>query len=190
LIAACVCIPAAAAGAENLEGPTKQKFDSGVAAYDAGRYEEAFKIFSSIDDQNIAAMRNVALMERCGLGTAKDPKAAREEFEQAARAGMPTAQADLGEMLMLGEGGKADPEQAAEWLALAVAAHHPVAEFELAGLYETGQGVEKDPKLAHDLYTLASEHNVPGAKERLNGQAPPPLPGECDTLLAKTKHGP
>jgi TPR repeat protein len=190
LIAALLCFPTAHAGAEDLEGPTKDKFNSGVAAFDAGRYEDAFKIFSAIDDQNIAAMRNVALMERCGLGTAKDPKAAREEYEQAARAGMPTAQADLGEMLMLGEGGKADPEQAAEWLALAVAAHHPIAEYELATLYETGQGVEKNPDLAHDLYLMASKHDVPGAKERLAGQTPPPLPGECDTLLAKAKHVP
>jgi TPR repeat protein len=190
LFAVCICVPAAFAGAEDLQGPTKDKFNAGVAAYDAGRYAEAFQIFSAIDDENVAAMRNVALMERCGLGTTKNPKAARDEYEQAARAGLPTAQADLGEMLMLGEGGRADPEMAAEWLALAVAAHHPIAEYELATLYETGQGVVKDPTLAHTLYALAAEHGVPGAKERLNGQPPPSTQAECDILLAKAKHGP
>ena len=83
-------------------------FDSGVAAYDAGDYQKAFKIWSSIQDEDLAAMRNVAMMLRKGQGTAKDPGKAEEIYEVAAEAGLPTAQADLADMLLKGEAGKPD----------------------------------------------------------------------------------
>ncbi len=55
----------------------RNNFDAGVAAYDAGDYPKAYKIWSAIDDDDIAAMRNVAMMRRQGLGTSKDPKGQR-----------------------------------------------------------------------------------------------------------------
>jgi len=92
--------------ASNQTGETlKNTFDSGVAAYDAGDYAKAYKIWSAIDDDDIAAMRNVAMMRRQGLGTAKDPKGAEELYLRAAEAGLPTAQADLADMLIRGEAG-------------------------------------------------------------------------------------
>jgi len=48
----------------------KSTFDSGVAAYDAGDYPRAYKIWSGIDDIDLAAMRNVAMMLRQGQGVA------------------------------------------------------------------------------------------------------------------------
>lgn len=165
--AVCACVSfASPAGAQESDS-LKQTFDSGVAAYDAGKYEEAFRIFKSIDDEDVAAMRNVALMLRKGQGVDRDPKAAEEEFRRAADAGLPTAAADLGEMLMNGEAGPPDPGGAVPWLTMAAAAHHPVAEFELGELYETGRGVAKDIEVARQLYTEAAARDVPGAKERL-----------------------
>ena len=117
---------------------TKKIFDQGVAAYDAKNYAEAFQIFSSIDDRDLAAMRNEALMLRKGLGMAKDPKAAEEMYPRAAQGGLATAAADLGEMLLKGEAGPPDVKAALPWLAAAADAGHPVAAFELAELYETG----------------------------------------------------
>src|SRR5215469_17253260 len=81
----------------------KNSFDSGVTAYDAGDYAKAYQIWSSIDDDDLAAMRNVALMRRKGLGTPKDPKGAEEMYGRAAEGGLPTAQADLADMLIKGE---------------------------------------------------------------------------------------
>jgi hypothetical protein len=98
---------------------------------------------------------------------AKDAKAAEEEYLRAAEGGLPTAAADLGEMLMNGEAGPPDPEGAAPWLTKAAAAHHPIAEFELGELYETGRGVTKDIEVARQLYTEAAARDVPGAKGRL-----------------------
>jgi TPR repeat protein len=165
--AICLCTCVSFATAENLEGPTKQTFEKGLAAYDAGNYEEAYGIFSSIDDEDVAAMRNVAYMRRHGQGTKRDAKGAEDLYQRAAEAGLPTAQADLGEMLMNGEAGKPNPAAAAVWLALASAAHHPVAEFELGELYETGSGIGQDFAQARKLYVDAAARGVPGARERL-----------------------
>src|ERR1700749_4043879 len=47
--------------------------DSGVAAYDAGNYQQAFKIWWDLRYEDLAAMRNLAMMLRKGQGVAKDP---------------------------------------------------------------------------------------------------------------------
>ena len=70
-------------------------FDSGVAAYDGGNYEQAFKIWWDLRYEDLAAMRNLAMMLRKGQGVAKDPKEAEELFQRAAEAGLPTAQASV-----------------------------------------------------------------------------------------------
>ena len=156
----------------------KAVFDQGVAAYDAGDYPTAYKIFSSIEDEDIAAMRNVALMLRKGQGVAKDPKAAEEMYQRAADAGLPTAQADLADMLLKGEAGPRDPERALPLLQAAAAADHPIAEFELAEMYEKGELVPKNLTVARNLYAAAAAHGMDEAKSRLAALGPePPLRG-------------
>ena len=184
---ACVCVSFAIPAAAHDSASLQRTFDSGVAAYDAGNYAEAFRIFKSIDDEDLAAMRNVALMLRRGQGVAKDPEAAEEEYQRAAEGGLATAAADLGEMLMNGEAGTPDPEGAVPWLTMAAAAHHPVAQFELGELYEAGRGVTKDIDVARQLYTEAAARDVPGAKERLAAlpAAAPAPPSESGTSPAQ-----
>ena len=169
----CVCA-ALAAGCASTDEPvqTKAVFDTGVAAYDAKDYAKAFEIFSSIDDRDLAAMRNVALMLRKGQGTAKDPKAAELMYARAAEGGLATAAADLGEMLLNGEAGPPDPKAAAPWLAGAADAGHPVAAFELAQLFEAGNGVPKDLAQARKLYRQAADDGMDEAKKRLDALPP------------------
>ncbi|HWA92543.1 MAG TPA: tetratricopeptide repeat protein [Rhizomicrobium sp.] len=155
------------ASASDSPETTKATFDQGLAAYDAKDYEKAFRIFSSIDDRDLAAMRNVALMLRKGEGTAKDPKAAEEMYARAASGGLATAAADLGEMLLKGEAGPPDAKAAAPWLAGAAEAGHPIAAFELAEMYEQGNGVPKDLAMARKLYRAAADAGYEDAKKRL-----------------------
>ena len=68
LFCACVSFAEAADDDAANPSPTKAVFNEAVKAYDAGNYAEAFKLFSSIDDTDLAAMRNVAFMLRKGLG--------------------------------------------------------------------------------------------------------------------------
>jgi hypothetical protein len=166
LASLCVAFAGGCATAHDSE-ELKSIFEQGLAAYDAGKYDEAFAIFKSIDEEDVAAMRNEGLMLRKGLGTQKDPKAAEDMLARAADAGLPTAQYDLAEMLMNGEAGKPDPKGALPWLTQAAAAHHPVAEYRLGRFYEEGTVVEKDLNFARTLYTQAAAAGVPDARERL-----------------------
>jgi TPR repeat protein len=150
----------------------KNSFDSGVTAYDAGDYAKAYKIWSGIDDDDLAAMRNVAMMRRQGLGTAKDPKGAEDMYLRAAEAGLPTAQADLADMLIRGEAGPPDPQRALPLLEAAAAANHPLAQYELAQFYEVGQLVPRNMTVARNLYAAAASHGMKEAQARLDQLGP------------------
>jgi TPR repeat protein len=153
-------------------------FDSGVAAYDAGNYEQAFKIWWELQFEDIAAMRNVAMMLRKGQGVQRDPQKAEEIYERAARAGLPTAQADLADMLLKGEAGDPDPKAALPLLVAASAANHPVAQFQLAQMYETGAGglVPVNLEMARQLYAAAAARGMKEAADRLAIIGPPSPP--------------
>ena len=144
-------------------------FGYGTAAFDRGDYDYAYKTFLYLAGrQDVAAMRNVALMKRRGLGTPRDPEGAMEYLKEAADDGLPTAAADLAEMLLTGEAGAPDPQAAVPWLEQAAKAHHALAEFRLAEIYERGQYVTRDVARAEQLYADAAAGGVPQAATRLN----------------------
>ena len=150
-------------------------FNSGVAAYDAGDYQKAFKIWWDLRYEDIAAMRNLGMMLRKGQGVEKDPGKAEELFLRAAEAGLPTAQADLADMLLKGEAGPPDLAKALPLLEAAAAANHPVAQFQLGELYETGAPplVPKNLEVARQLYAAAAKHGMTEAADRLRVVGPP-----------------
>jgi TPR repeat protein len=146
----------------------QKKFDQAAAAYDAKDYPTAYKLFTELaDDYDVAAMRNVALMTRDGLGCDKDPKTAEGMMEEAAKRGLPTAQYDLGVMLEDGAAGDPDPAAALPWYEAASQAGHPLAQYRLARLYEKGDVVPQDMKVAVLLYASAAHAGVKDAMERL-----------------------
>ena len=157
-----VCVLAGCATAQTGER-LKTTFDSGVAAYDAGDFANAYRIWSSITDEDIAAMRNVAMMRRTGTGTEKDPVGAVEMYQRAADAGLPTAQA-----------GPPNVARALPLLEAAAAANHPIAQYELAQLYETGNQVPQDMTAARNLYAAAASHGMKVAADRLAALGPDP----------------
>ena len=147
-------------------------FDAGVAAYDAGQYDQAYKIWSGIQNEDLAAMRNMAMMLRKGQGVSKNPQKARQIYERAAKAGLVNAQADLADMLLHGEAGPPDPKRALPYLEAAAAANHPVAQYELAQLYETGELVPKNLAIARNLYVGAASRGIEQARDRLAALSP------------------
>jgi TPR repeat protein len=171
LLALCVSLGAAAASEQSAEpsvAGNQQLFDQGVADYDSGKYRDAFRAFLHLAKKDdLAAMRNVALMKRKGLGCRLDPEGALEFLSRAARGGLPTAQSDLAVMLLDGEAGPPDPKAAMPWLVLAADAHHPIAEYRLGRLYEEGTVVTKDLAKAKELYTEAADRGVEEARARL-----------------------
>ena len=194
-IAFCLMLSAGGCASAQSGPQLAAIFDTGVAAYDAGDYEKAFKIWSSIQDDDLAAMRNVAMMLRKGQGTPRDPKKAEDIYEVAAQAGLPTAQADLADMLLKGEAGPPDPKRALPLLEAAAAANHPLAQYELAEMFETGADglVPKDLTVARRLYDAAARHGVTQAGERLKAlggplpDAPKGAPGVPSASTATLK---
>ena len=155
----------------------KTIFDRGVAQYDAGNYAQAFELFKSIDEEDVAAARNEGIMLRKGQGVAKDPAEAERVLQRAAEDGLPTAQYDYAEMLMDGEAGPPDVKGAIPWLTLAASAGHPIAEYRLGTLYEQGVYVDKAIEKAKSLYADAANRGVAAAADRLKALGgPPPKP--------------
>ena len=101
-------------------------FSAGVAAYDAGDYQKAFKIWWELRFEDLAAMRNLGMMLRKGQGTQKDPAKAEEIYLRAAQAGLPTAQADLADMYLKGELGPPDLARALDRKSTRLNSSHPV----------------------------------------------------------------
>ena len=151
-----------------LTGPElANEFDRGLKAYDAKQYQAAFEIWWHIKDQDLAAMRNVALVLRKGEGVQKDPKKAEGILKTAVETGMPNAEVDLAEMYLNGEVGAPNPKRAMPLLQDAAGAGHPLAEFLLGQMYENGNAVPKDMSKATELYIAAAEGGLHDAKERL-----------------------
>src|ERR1700744_2712066 len=150
-------------------------FNSGVTAFDAGDYRKAFEIWWELRYEDVAAMRNLGMMLRKGQGVEKDPKQAEELFLRAAQAGLPTAQADLADMLLKGEAGPPDLGAALPLLQAAAAAHPPLAQFQLGELYEPGAPpwVPQNLEVARQLYAAAADRGMKEAADRLRVVGPP-----------------
>jgi TPR repeat protein len=160
----------------------QKRFQEGVAAFDAHDYAKAYAIFTELArHHDIAALRNVAYMQRKGLGTKRNPKAALDNYKLAAVAGMPTAAADLGQMLLYGEAGPADPKAALRWLKMAAAASHPVAQFLLGQMYEFGEAVPQDYQKAKRLYAASAARGYTPAIYRLSYLNGWPMPSFDNT---------
>ncbi len=193
-ISVCLCLALSAAPAASALARTGPEiaaaFDSGLAAYDAGNYEKAYKIWLDLQFEDVAAMRNVAMMLRKGQGTAKNPKKAEVIFQRAAEAGLPTAQFDLADMLLKGEVGPPDLESALPLLQAAAAANHPLAQYQLGQFYETGAPplVPQNLEMARKLYAAAASHGMKDAAARAAFMGPPAETTAAQTLPpAKTQ---
>jgi hypothetical protein len=160
-----------ATGATGLTGSElANEFDRGLKAYDAKQYQAAFQIWWRIKDQDLAAMRNVALMLRKGQGITKNPQKAVGILQIAAATGMPNAEVDLAEMYLNGEADAPSPQRALPLLQEAAAAGQPLGQFLLGQMYEDGNVVPKDVNKAIDLYISSARGGLHEAKERLAAQ--------------------
>jgi TPR repeat protein len=171
----CACIASATPAQARSSAEIAAIFDAGVTAYDAGDYQKAFQTWWELRYEDLAAMRNLAMMLRKGQGTDKNPKRAEELYLRAAEAGLPTAQADLADMYLKGELGPPDLAHALPLLEAAAAANHPVAQYQLGQLYETGAPplVPQDLEVARQLYASAAKHGMPEAAARSAYLGPP-----------------
>ena len=174
-LALCACLAVTPMAQARTSQEIAADFASGVTAFDAGDFEKAFKIWWELRFEDLAAMRNLGMMLRKGIGTEKNPKRAEEVYLRAAEVGMPTAQADLADMYIKGDLGPPDMAAALPLLARAAAATHPGAQFQLGEFYETGAPplVPKDLEKAKELYAAAAQSGMPEAIARSQFLGPP-----------------
>ena len=184
-LALCICLAMTMPASARTSAEIAAAFDAGVAAYDAGDYEKAFKTWWDLRYEDIAAMRNLAMMLRKGVGAEKDPKKAEELYLRASEAGLPTAQADLADMYLKGELGPPDLARALPLLEAAAAANHPIAQYQLGQFYETGAPplVPQNLEMAKRLYAAAARHGMPEAAAR-SAFLGPPTPDQSQTASA------
>jgi TPR repeat protein len=154
--------------ATNIVAEKASRFDEAVAAYDAGDYPAAYRIWSQLArEDDLAAMRNTAQMLRQGKGVEKDTKQAFKLYMSAAEKGLVTAMANVGDMYLSGEGTEKNPQAAAAWYSRAATAGLSLAQVKLADMYEKGVGVERDPARAHALIERAARNGYQPAQARL-----------------------
>jgi len=152
----------------NIAAEKASRFDQGTAAYDAGDFATAYRIWSDLADENdLAAMRNAAQLLRQGKGVAKDPRKAFKLYLEAAEKGLVTAMANVGEMFLAGEGTDRNPQAAAAWYARAATAGLSLAQMKMAELYEQGLGVDRDPTRSRALLERAARNGYAPAQAKL-----------------------
>lgn len=204
LIAASVAVFAAPAAAQpgvtvrdRIEQalPTQSekadRFNEGLLAHDKGDYARAFEIWLPLAQQDdLAAMRNVALLLKEGRGTTPNPERALYFFERAGRGGLISAQVNTAFMYLNGEGIAQDYKKASFWFHAAALAGVPPARYNLGVLYENGLGVDRDPARALAWYALAARTGHEMALKRLTELVPslpgPEAPSAEDAVVSTT----
>lgn len=152
----------------NVASEKASRFDEGTAAYDAGDYATAYRIWSELaGEDDLAAMRNAAQLLRQGKGVAKDSRGAFRLYLEAAEKGLVTAMANVADMYLAGEGTEKNPQAAAAWYARAATAGLSIAQVKMAELYEQGIGVDRDPKRARALLERAARNGYAPAQAKL-----------------------
>jgi hypothetical protein len=147
-------------------------FADGQRAYDAGRFEEAYRIWLPLGEAGGAeAQLGLGLLHDVGHGVAADPALALAWYRRAAETGLTTAQLNLAVMLDSGRAGPRDPAGAALWYAKAAARGHTRAQFNLGQLYAAGDGVPQNPALA-DAWYRAAAAGLPAAAARVRPARP------------------
>ncbi len=170
--------------ATNIAAEKASRFDQGVAAYDAGDFAGAYRIWSELaEEDDLAAMRNTAQLLRQGKGVEKDARRAFKLYLEAAEKGLVTAMANTGDMYLAGEGTERNPEAAAAWYARAATAGLSLAQWKLAEMYEQGVGVDRDPARARALIERAARNGYAPAQQKLAGMAPTSAPADTDADL-------
>ncbi len=129
----------------------------GNAAFDAGQYHDALKLWSAAahagDPQ---AAFNLGLLYDLGDGVTESATTAFTWYRRAAQAGIASAAFNVGVMYDSGRGAPADRAEAAIWYARSAALGEARAAFNLGQLYEGGQGVPRNTDAAIAWYAVAA----------------------------------
>lgn len=137
---------------------TPQSLAVAVAAYEHGRFDEAFGLFGALAEAgNVHAQAWLGALYTNGEGVAADLAAGFVWYLLAAQNGHAQSQTNVGAMLLSGQGVAADIAEGVRWTTMAAEQGDAMAQSNLASLYAKGKGVEKDEAAATHWYLRAAE---------------------------------
>jgi TPR repeat protein len=144
------------------------EMSDGLAAYKAGHYEEAYKLWRPLAEKGDAnAQYNLGLLYRNGRGVEQNDREALIWFSKAAQQGMLDAQYNTGLMYMEGRGVAVSKLEAFEWWKLAASKGHAPSQHNLAVLYAYGIATRKNVNKAIELWTMSANQGYKGARKAL-----------------------
>jgi TPR repeat protein len=142
--------------------------DSGIKAFDAGRYADALKwLAGPANDGNADAQLALGLVYWYGAGVSKDYEHAMNLFQLSAAQGNGRAMNVIGFAYQHGIGALPDIAKAAAWYEKSAQAGERRGLNNLATLYSEGSGVSKDPEKAAALWRKSAAQGDSGAMVRL-----------------------
>lgn len=141
----------------------------GFAAYEAGRFTEAFESLSpAARAGNAPAQYVVGLMYANGQGIEQSFYEAAKMYRLAGEQGHTGAQVNLGSLYENCYGnGPCNAEAAANWYRRAADQGDALGQFNLAVMYAGGTGVAQDEWSARVLFRRAAEQGYPPAQYNL-----------------------
>ena len=141
---------------------------TGMAAYEAGNYEQAYKLWLPLAQKGDAhAQFNLGLLYRNGRGVEQNDREALIWLSKAAQQGMLDAQYNTGLMYMEGRGVAVSKQEAFQWWELAASKGHAPSQHNLAVLYAYGIATQKDTNKALELWHKAAAQGHQGARKAL-----------------------
>jgi TPR repeat protein len=141
-------------------------FEDGFAAYEAGDYQKAFRLFKWLAQQgHVSAQHNLGFMYAKGWGVPANNVKAFYWFRKAAEQGHTSAQNHLALMYAGGKGVSADDAKAYYWWRKAAEQGNASAQFLLGAMYAEGVGVPKDYVKAYAWSSIAATQGYEEAKK-------------------------
>jgi TPR repeat protein len=166
-----------------LAAPARADTQSGLVAFQAGRFSEAFQAWHvAADHGDATAALYLGVLYDTGIGVPQGSGQALVWYQRGTEDGSPTAILNVGVMYDSGRGAALDPESAATWYERAGSAGNGRAEYNLALMYEAGSGAPASRLRAVQFYRAAASHGVSAAGTRLRelglATRAPPRPAE------------
>ncbi len=157
-------VAAAALAAATAGAATAQNARDGITAWEAGRHEEAVRIWRPLAEAGDAdAQCNLAQAYRLGRGVPQSAASSEQYYERAARQGHPQAAANLGLILFQNNRRR----EAMPWIERAAEAGDARAQYVLGTALFNGDVVARDWPRAYALMSRAAAGGLPQAQSQL-----------------------
>ncbi|MBF0278767.1 MAG: sel1 repeat family protein [SAR324 cluster bacterium] len=130
----------------SAQSAVANQYEGGLAAYQRGDFESAFKEFKILADRGDAwAQGRIGTMYETGQGVPKDEKKAVQWYFQGALGGQAWAQVNLGTMYREGRGVEQNYTEAARWFRRAAQDGNASGQANYGYLLHKGLGIPRDP---------------------------------------------